>query len=89
MACSRRAIPVVMGVREDVMVLGVVVVVLVVGVLVFRLVVRGGVRVCQMLVASGRRVEGSVMMGSVPRRKKMDLGGLVKSEGWGEVMVDM
>ena len=78
-----------MGVNE-VIVLGVVMVVVVdvcLGLWIGFVVV--GVRVCQILAASGRRVVGSVVMGSVPRRKKMDRGGLVKSEGWGDVMFEV
>ena len=78
MAFSRRVIPVVMGVREAVMVLGVVIVVVFVGL--WGAVVGlgfGGVRFCQIVVASGRSRVGSVVMGSVPRRKNMERGGLV------------
>ena len=85
MAFSRRVIPVVMGVREAVMVLGVVIVVVFVGlwsavVGLWSAVVGlgfGGVRFCQIVLASGRSRVGSVVMGSVPRRKNMERGGLV------------
>ena len=78
MAFSRRVIPDVMGVREAVMVLGVVIVVVFVGL--WGVVVGlgfGGVRFCQIVLASGRSRVGSVVMGSVPRRKNMERGGLV------------
>ena len=45
-----------------------------------------GARLFQIVVASGRRTDGSVVIGSVPRRKKMERGGLVKSDGVGDVI---
>ena len=89
MACSSRAMPEVIGVR----VCWVIVLANVAGFDFVGEMVAGfatgfgvGVRLCQMLFASGRRMDGSVTIGSVPRRKKIERGGLVKSDGLGDVI---